>query len=116
MREVLAIVLFFAIMMVAYAAYSEDVEFTGQLATDTLVYTGKCVLYSLVANTDGANPCTCIAYNNTAESGAVSMEVVVLGADNFGGQVVPNPFTHRTGLYIGHDGTGCTCVAGWRRR
>lgn len=81
-----------------------------ELTSSAIVHTGSCVLWSVLAITDGTNAATVIIYDNTEATGNKLAEFVVPGASQYGGRNWIMPVGAKIGLYAAISGTGASCI------
>lgn len=79
---------------------------SGQKTSDTLIYTGDCLLTAVMIQTDGTNNTTAEVYDNTAASGTVVADITVKGANLYGGRAWTFPVKCNNGLYLNITTTG----------
>lgn len=80
-----------------------------ELSESSLVYSGSCVLWSVVILTDGTNAATVTIYDNTSGSGNKLAEFVVPGANRYGGRNWIRPVGAKVGIYAAISGIGAKC-------
>jgi hypothetical protein len=81
---------------------------------DATIYTGACLLVSLLVITDGTNAATVILYDKASVTGIAATnklcEFTVPGASQYGGRNWTFPIRCATGIYADVTGTGATYI------
>ena len=88
----------------------EVTESSGILTSDGVVLDNPGILVAIVVLTDGSNNATVTIYDNaSAASGKVLGKVIVLGADQMGGELKINALA-RNGLFLDISGTNAEAL------
>jgi hypothetical protein len=81
---------------------------------DATIYSGPCLLTSILIITDGTNAATVILYDLTSSSGAGATnklwEGTIAGATGYGGRNWTAPVRCTTGIYADVTGTGASYI------
>lgn len=81
---------------------------------DATIYSGPCLLASILVITDGSNAATVILYDKASVTGIAATnklwEGTIAGATGYGGRNWTAPVRCTTGIYADVNGTGASYI------
>jgi hypothetical protein len=83
---------------------------SGVLNANTLVFNGRQRINALTVFTDGTNDATVSLYDNTTNSGKISVKGLCVGANKVQHFIFENPVFMQDGLYAAVTGTGASFI------
>ena len=111
MKRILTYILISLFILLPSAFAFEISTSSGEKTADSVVYSKKAYITSVLVVTDGTNDARVIIHDNASSAaGKVMLEQTVVGADNYGGRNWSFPVLCRDGIYADVNGTGASYI------